>query len=49
MSTNHGWGIVFETVYMQEAINHLHPAIPQLAQGQVGENNLLKTNQNKAL
>ena len=37
-------GIAFETVYMQEAINHLHPAIPQLAQGQGGENYLLKTN-----
>ena len=44
MSTNHGWGIVFETVYIQEAINHLHPAIPQSAQGQGGENYLLKAN-----
>ena len=29
---------------MQEAINHLHPAIPQLAQGQGGENYLLMAN-----
>ena len=37
-------GIVFETAYMQEAINHLQPAIPQSAQGQGGENYLLKAN-----
>ena len=28
----------------EEAINHKHPAIPQLAQGQGGENYLLKAN-----
>ena len=37
-------GIVFETAYMQEAINNLQPAIPQSAQGQGGENYLLKAN-----
>ena len=37
-------GIVFETANMQETINHLQPAIPQSAQGQGGENYLLKAN-----